>query len=78
MSELLKAVQMYKQNATEEMTFVCPVCGNTAFPPSTIALQANYGSDHDGECATVSICGECFDTFVATVHMLAAAMPKMA
>lgn len=82
MSELLKAVQRHKQKVPEEdiaaMTFACPVCGNTAFPPSTIILQANYGSTHDGEFTAVSICGECFDTVAATVHMLADAMPKMA
>lgn len=82
MSELLKSVQRHGHQVAEEeiaaMTFVCPVCGNTAFPPSTIVLQANYGSVHDGECATVNICGECFDTVAATVHMFADAMPKMA
>lgn len=82
MSELLKAVHRHKQKVPEKeiaaMTFACPVCGNTAFPPSTIVLQANYGSSHDGECATVNICGECFDTFIATAYMLADAMLKMA
>lgn len=82
MSKLRKAVQGHRHQATEEdiaaMAFVCPICGSTAFPPSTIILRANYGSTHDGARVTVNICGECFDVLADAANILAAAIPKMA
>lgn len=65
MSELLKAVEKYRQH-TEEHTlpnndFICPLCHEHDYVPSEIILQANYGSSYDGEHVAIQLCGECFD-----------------
>lgn len=49
--------------------FVCPVCGSVALVPSTITLQANYGSQHDMECAKIELCGECFDKLLGIISI---------
>lgn len=41
--------------------FVCEVCGQSDLVPSTVTIQANYGSQHDGETVTVQLCGDCVD-----------------
>lgn len=49
--------------------FVCPVCGSVTLVPSTITLQANYGSQHDMERATVELCSECFDKLLGIISI---------
>lgn len=47
--------------------FVCPTCGKHTFVPSRVTLEANEGSIHDGEQATINLCGECVDWFFDAV-----------
>ena len=61
MSELLKAVEKYRQNTKPNNDFICPLCHEHDYVPSEIILQANYGSSYDGERVVIQLCGECFD-----------------
>lgn len=65
MSELLKAVEKYRQRAEEHTLlnndFICPACHKHDYVPSEIILQANYGSSYDGERMVIQLCGERFD-----------------
>lgn len=54
--------------------FICPVCGEHDYTPSTITLQANYGSIHDGERVTIKLCGGCFDKLLSAVNVFSVAM----
>lgn len=48
---------MKKQNGD----FICEICGKPDMVMSEIRLSCNYGSKHDGERVTLSICGACAD-----------------
>jgi len=76
MLERLNAVQRYKQHDNEQSDFRCPVCGNHDFTSSTITLQANYGSIHDGERVTLHVCENCFDRLLGFVGVFAVTMSE--
>lgn len=48
--------------------FICPLCGKSDLTWSAVTLQANYGSDHDGERVTVKVCGGCVDLLIGFVR----------
>lgn len=56
--------------------FICPVCGHEDYVPSTITLQANYGSIHDGDIVTINLCGDCFDKLVSAINLIAVTMSE--
>lgn len=56
--------------------FICPICGDKDYVSSTITLQANYGSIHDGERVTIRLCGECFDKLLSAVNVLSVLMSE--
>lgn len=65
MLKVLETVYNYL-NDTKERTspnndFICPLCHEHDYIPSTITMQANYGSIYDGERMKIQLCGECFD-----------------
>lgn len=39
----------------------CDICGKEDYFLSSVVLNANYGSEHDGERLTIALCGNCFD-----------------
>lgn len=51
-------------------TFLCDMCGQQIEGASTIALNAGYGSRHDGKCRTVELCGECYDKLSSIINIM--------
>lgn len=48
---------------------ICALCGRREEIPSTVILQANYGSQkHDGERYTLYLCGGCIDLWIDAVQ----------
>ena len=46
----------------------CAVCGRETYAVSRIEFRAGYGSAHDLETHTVTLCGPCFDKALNAVH----------
>lgn len=47
--------------------FMCELCGRLDMVASTVILEANYGSDNDGERVKLNVCGCCFDKLFEVV-----------
>ena len=47
--------------------FDCDICDQPDLVPSTITLEANYGSKHDGTRVTLNVCGDCMDWIIDNI-----------
>ena len=45
----------------QDYGFICELCGRLDLVPSIIKLDANYGSEFDGERISLCLCGKCMD-----------------
>lgn len=54
----------------QDSGFTCALCGKHDDIPSTVTLQANYGSWlYDGKRYTLNLCGGCIDAWIGLVRL---------
>ena len=45
-------------------SFICSMCGKEKYCKSILTVSCGYGSLHDGDLITATICGDCADKVI--------------